>query len=161
MFVGSFSGNFVQFQTDTVNAFAAFEAAGVTQLLIDLTNNGGTCCWLSSAEALILNIWSLFRGIRLPWRIPASIFGRFAIGLSVRAQQYSPPFEVTALMEIIFRGFQTTQRGNALAQKIVANDIELGVTQTFYAPDNCAFSNWMPCGCAWGVTAHTCDRGIL
>ena len=41
MFVGSFGGDFLQFQQDTVNAFAAFKDAGVTQLLVDLTNNGG------------------------------------------------------------------------------------------------------------------------
>ncbi|KAH8112345.1 hypothetical protein DFH11DRAFT_1511719 [Phellopilus nigrolimitatus] len=41
MFVGSFEGDFVQFQTDTVSAMDAFKAAGVSRLLIDLTNNGG------------------------------------------------------------------------------------------------------------------------
>jgi hypothetical protein len=42
MFVGSFSPNdFDQFQSDVVATTAAFKAAGVTQLLIDLTNNGG------------------------------------------------------------------------------------------------------------------------
>lgn len=42
MFVGSFSpADFDQFQADTVAAVASFKAAGVSQLLIDLTNNGG------------------------------------------------------------------------------------------------------------------------
>jgi len=41
MFVGSFEGDFVQFQTDTVSAFNGFKKAGVSQVLIDLTNNGG------------------------------------------------------------------------------------------------------------------------
>ncbi|KAF8813458.1 hypothetical protein BYT27DRAFT_7180997 [Phlegmacium glaucopus] len=42
MFVGSFAPtDFNQFQADTVAAFSDFKAAGVTQLLIDLTNNGG------------------------------------------------------------------------------------------------------------------------
>ena len=41
MFVGSFEGDFVQFQTDTVSAINAFKAAGVSRLLIDLSNNGG------------------------------------------------------------------------------------------------------------------------
>lgn len=41
MFVGSFEGDFVQFQTDTVSAFNSFTAAGVSRLLVDLTNNGG------------------------------------------------------------------------------------------------------------------------
>lgn len=41
MFVGSFGGNFNGFQSDVVSAVNSFKAAGVTQLLIDLTNNGG------------------------------------------------------------------------------------------------------------------------
>jgi len=41
MFVGSFSGDFNGFQSDVVAAVNSFKAAGVTQLLIDLTNNGG------------------------------------------------------------------------------------------------------------------------
>ncbi|RDB23935.1 Peptidase S41 family protein ustP [Hypsizygus marmoreus] len=41
MFVGSFGGSFGGFQTDVVSAITEFKAAGVTQLLIDLTNNGG------------------------------------------------------------------------------------------------------------------------
>ena len=37
------------------------------------------------------------------------------------------------------RGFESTTRGNELAQKIVASDIELGLDSyyAFYAPDNC------------------------
>ncbi|PFH53432.1 hypothetical protein AMATHDRAFT_1097 [Amanita thiersii Skay4041] len=41
MFVGSFGGDFFGFQSDVVSAIRAFQHAGVTQLLIDLTNNGG------------------------------------------------------------------------------------------------------------------------
>ncbi|KAI0052380.1 hypothetical protein FA95DRAFT_1392982 [Auriscalpium vulgare] len=41
MFIGSFEGDFVQFQTDTVAAINQFKASGVTNLLIDITNNGG------------------------------------------------------------------------------------------------------------------------
>ncbi|KAJ7594181.1 hypothetical protein C8J56DRAFT_1002138 [Mycena floridula] len=42
MFVGSFSpSDFDQFMTDTVSAIDAFKEAGVTRLLIDLTDNGG------------------------------------------------------------------------------------------------------------------------
>ena len=40
MFVGSFEGDFVQFQTDTDSAVKEFQSKGVTRLLIDLTNNG-------------------------------------------------------------------------------------------------------------------------
>lgn len=41
MFVGSFEGDFNQFQTDTLAAITQFKKAGVTRLIIDLTNNGG------------------------------------------------------------------------------------------------------------------------
>lgn len=41
MFVGSFEGDFNQFQTDTDAAIKQFQASGVTHLLIDLSNNGG------------------------------------------------------------------------------------------------------------------------
>ncbi|KAG6864821.1 hypothetical protein C0991_006942, partial [Blastosporella zonata] len=41
MFVGSFAGDFDGFQTDVVSTITAFKEAGVSQLLLDLTNNGG------------------------------------------------------------------------------------------------------------------------
>jgi len=42
MYVGSFSpADYDAFQTDVASAIADFKAAGVTKLLIDLTNNGG------------------------------------------------------------------------------------------------------------------------
>lgn len=42
MFVGSFEPvDFEGFQADVVSTINAFKAAGVKQLLIDLTNNGG------------------------------------------------------------------------------------------------------------------------
>ena len=123
MFVGSFGGDFLQFQQDTVNAFAAFKDAGVTQLLIDLTNNGGgfVCLgqflhqFLAGSQSGYPFVWSIFKQCVL---------------LTNGFLSHS-------------RGFQTTQRGNALAQKIVANDIKLGVTQVFYAPQNCG--DRVPC----------------
>jgi hypothetical protein len=55
MFVGSFSPNdFDQFQFDVVATTAAFKAAGVTQLLIDLTNNGGKSIHDGFAEQVYL-----------------------------------------------------------------------------------------------------------
>jgi hypothetical protein len=42
MFVGSFEpDNYTGFQTDVDSAVKAFKTAGVTKLLIDVTNNGG------------------------------------------------------------------------------------------------------------------------
>jgi len=42
MFVGSFQGTFSQFPLDVEAAVQQFKAAGVTNLLIDVTNNGGS-----------------------------------------------------------------------------------------------------------------------
>ena len=43
MFVGSFEpDDFFQFQTDVQSTITQFQQAGLTQLLIDLSNNGGT-----------------------------------------------------------------------------------------------------------------------
>ncbi len=50
MFVGSFEGDFVQFQTDTVSAFNGFKKAGVSRLLIDLTNNGGISDFIATGD---------------------------------------------------------------------------------------------------------------
>ncbi|KAN0139275.1 hypothetical protein V8E53_002776 [Lactarius tabidus] len=41
MFVGSFAGDFVQFQFDVADAIHQFKASGVTNLLVDVTENGG------------------------------------------------------------------------------------------------------------------------
>ena len=41
MFVGSFEGDFVQFQFDVKAAVNEFKAQSVKNLLIDVTNNGG------------------------------------------------------------------------------------------------------------------------
>ncbi|KAI0763881.1 hypothetical protein BC629DRAFT_967496 [Irpex lacteus] len=102
LFVGSFEGDFVQFQTDTDAAIKAFQAAGVTRLLIDLTNNGGGFVCL----------------------------GQFL-------HQY------LAGTRIGNPGFQSTNRANPLAQKIVAADIALGLNDNFafYTADNFAFLN--------------------
>ena len=50
MFIGSFEGDFNQFQLDVDAAVQQFKASGVTNLLIDVTNNGGSFaptikCW--------------------------------------------------------------------------------------------------------------------
>ena len=42
MFVGSFEpDDFFQFQTDVQDTFNEFQSAGLSQLIIDLSNNGG------------------------------------------------------------------------------------------------------------------------
>jgi hypothetical protein len=42
MFVGSFDGDFKQFQVDVEAAVNQFNASGVTRLLVDVTNNPGS-----------------------------------------------------------------------------------------------------------------------
>ena len=41
MFVGSFDGDFNEFETNVASTINQFKASGVSQVLIDLTNNGG------------------------------------------------------------------------------------------------------------------------
>ncbi|KAI0657448.1 hypothetical protein C8Q70DRAFT_1055626 [Cubamyces menziesii] len=105
MFVGSFEpDDFFQFQTDVQTTITAFQEAGVSQLLIDLTNNGGGFVCLGQFLHVFLT-------------------GSKSLG------NFPNP------------GFQSTNRANPLAQKILASDIELGVTEeiSFYTADNWAF----------------------
>jgi len=46
MFVGSFGGNFSHFPRDVEAAVNQFKASGVENLLIDVTNNGGSCAFI-------------------------------------------------------------------------------------------------------------------
>ncbi|KAI0356925.1 hypothetical protein OH77DRAFT_182654 [Trametes cingulata] len=105
MFVGSFEpDDFNQFQTDVQATIAQFKQSGVSQLLVDLTNNGGGfVCLGQFLHAFLTGTKS---------------FGNFP----------NP-------------GFESTNRANPLAQKILASDIELGVTSAiaFYPADNWAF----------------------
>ncbi|PPQ92503.1 hypothetical protein CVT25_010336 [Psilocybe cyanescens] len=103
MFVGTFSPNdFDQFQVDTIAATNALKAAGVKQVIIDLTDNGGGFVCL----------------------------GQFL-------------HQFLAGSQIGYPGFQSTQRANPLAQKIVAAHVALGDNDigTFYSPSNWAFLN--------------------
>lgn len=45
MFLGSFDGDFDGFQNDVAAAIRAFRQAKVTQVLLDLTDNGGACLY--------------------------------------------------------------------------------------------------------------------
>ncbi|OCH94582.1 hypothetical protein OBBRIDRAFT_100132 [Obba rivulosa] len=100
MFVGSFEpDDFNGFQFDVEAAIKQFKAEGVSQVLIDLSNNGGGFVCL----------------------------GQFL-------------HEYLAGSKIGNPGFQSTNRANPLAQKIVENVIAKGITSnfSFYAPDNWA-----------------------
>ncbi|EIN14491.1 hypothetical protein PUNSTDRAFT_140772 [Punctularia strigosozonata HHB-11173 SS5] len=103
MFVGSFEpDDFVGFQTDVQAATAAFKKAGVSQLIIDLSNNGGGFVCL----------------------------GQFL-------------HQFLAGSRIGYPGFQTTNRANTLAKKVVRANIALNLSEigTFYNPVNWAFLN--------------------
>ncbi|KAI0672323.1 hypothetical protein C8Q78DRAFT_1077857 [Trametes maxima] len=107
MFVGSFEpDDFNQFQLDVQATVTQFQQAGVSQLLIDLTNNGGGFVCLGQ------------------------FLHEFLTGSKSLGNFPNP-------------GFQSTSRANPLAQKIVASDIELGVTSAiaFYPAGNWAFLN--------------------
>jgi hypothetical protein len=43
MFVGSFEGDYYQFPLDVQAAVTQFKTSGVTNLLVDVTNNPGWC----------------------------------------------------------------------------------------------------------------------
>ncbi|KAI0372476.1 hypothetical protein BV20DRAFT_1050796 [Pilatotrama ljubarskyi] len=105
MFVGSFEpDDFDQFQTDVQATITQFKKSGVSQLLVDLTNNGGGFVCLGQF-------------------LHAFLTGTKSLG------NFPNP------------GFESTNRANPLAQKIVASDIGLGVTSAiaFYPADNWAF----------------------
>lgn len=72
MFVGSFEpDDFDQFQSDVVATTAAFKAAGVTQLLIDLTNNGGE--YIAYYSLLEVSNALDLRWFRVLGSVPASV----------------------------------------------------------------------------------------
>ncbi|KAI9431511.1 hypothetical protein H4582DRAFT_1822465 [Lactarius indigo] len=102
MFIGSFSGNFSKFSLDVEAAVQQFQASGVTNLLIDVTNNGGGFVCL----------------------------GMFLYQFLTGTGAGSP-------------AYQSTSRANPLAQKIVEETVELGITgsTSIYASDNWLFLN--------------------
>ncbi|KAG5351078.1 hypothetical protein C0989_008086 [Termitomyces sp. Mn162] len=136
MFVGSFEGDFDGFQADVVSIITTFKNAGVTQLLIDLTNNGGR-----------LHPSSLLH--RFPRRSSGGFvcLGQFLhqylSGSTFGYPYVCTPIAFLTVLNTSFSGFVSTVRANTLAQKIVATDIELELTDTlsFYTGDNYAFLN--------------------
>ena len=53
MFIGSFSGDYSQFQFDVEAAVNAFKAHRVENLLIDVTNNGGSYTFLLMSKKTV------------------------------------------------------------------------------------------------------------
>ena len=58
--------------------------------------------------------------------------------LAIRRSYIIPESALTPIISF-FSGFQSTNRGNALAKKIVASDIKLKLNDSFvfYTADNC------------------------
>ena len=50
MFVGSFAGNLTKFPYDVHDAIKQFKSSGVTNLLVDVTNNPGGCTFLTKCR---------------------------------------------------------------------------------------------------------------
>jgi hypothetical protein len=71
----------------------------------------------------------------MSWSIFAPIPCWIADRVSVSCHEFSDAM----LADSYRRGFQSTQRGNPLAQKIVAAHVAMGANDigTFYSPDNC------------------------
>ena len=128
----------MQFQTDTVAAMSSFKKAGVSRLLIDLTNNGGMCFFYSGKQ-VIYKSWNFIRWLRVPGSVPPSIPRWRTDRLPVSTPRAT--LSCNAYELITYRsGFQSTTRGNTLAQKIVKNDIAMNITQLFYSPVDCKSS---------------------
>ncbi|KAI0752695.1 hypothetical protein C8Q80DRAFT_469989 [Daedaleopsis nitida] len=126
IFVGSFEPNdFSQFQIDVAATMAEFQKAGLTQLILDLTNNGGGFVCLGHFLHVFLSGSKSLTGFTNP-------------------------------------GFQSTNRANPLAQKIVASDIALGLTAdlSFYTPDNYAFLNDTPIPATFNYMTPSTSRII-
>ncbi|TFK31947.1 hypothetical protein BDQ12DRAFT_671469 [Crucibulum laeve] len=113
MYVGSFSEDPNSFEVDVISAITAFKSAGITRLLIDLTNNNGAR-----------------RAFDYVQQVNKHIGGYVCLGQFLH--QY------LAGSNSGYPGFVSSIRAGSLAQKIVAADIvqELDVTRTFFTADN-------------------------
>lgn len=74
----------------------------------------------------------------MPGTVPFPVLSWIQYRVSVRHWLYST---VRISLTVRNRGFVSSLRGNALAQRIVAADIALGLdaSSTFYTPDNCKY----------------------
>ncbi|KAF5323124.1 hypothetical protein D9611_009260 [Ephemerocybe angulata] len=103
MYVSSFGGDYYSFQLGVAASMWSFQQAGVTQLLIDVSNNGGGYVCLGH----FLHAW------------------------------------IAGLGDKGYAGFDSTNRANPLAQKIVSSAIDQNLDSSwlFYAGNNWAFTN--------------------
>lgn len=62
MYVGSFDGDIIQTQVDIAAAFKQFKASGVTNLVIDVTNNGGLYGFMMECQIMPNNLTSTAAG---------------------------------------------------------------------------------------------------
>jgi hypothetical protein len=135
MFVGSFQADVDQFTREVDAVVKHFKASGVKNLLIDVTNNGGSCTLSTNARKSD------------PSGPGGDVYlGDFLYQYLVGTEAGFPyvhriPNASVSLTEF-FSGFQTTSRANPLAQKILQAGILQGHNRTIsvYAPDNCKLS---------------------
>ncbi|KAJ2923433.1 hypothetical protein H1R20_g13665, partial [Candolleomyces eurysporus] len=103
MFISSFGGDYYNFQLGVAASMYSFQQAGVDNVLIDVSNNGGGYVCLGH------------------------FLHAFLAGLGDRG----------------YAGFESTNRANPLAQKIVKNaiNLELDSSWLYFAANNWAFPN--------------------
>ncbi len=140
MFVGSFEGDFNQFPLDVEATVKQFKASGVSNLLIDVTNNGGSSWFLMHSYP---NAGKSDPGdprwVRLSGFIPSSVPCWYSRWIPVRAPE---TLNASASLTEFLSGFQSTSRATPLAKEI----LKAGIKQrhnssiSFYAPDNCQSS---------------------
>lgn len=71
MFIGTFLGDPIQFIHDVDTAVKEFKSSGVTNVLIDVTNNGGPFTFFRSNQGK--SDISGRRWNRLSWIVPSSV----------------------------------------------------------------------------------------
>jgi|SRR5712672_1176422 len=133
MFIGTFEGDLNQFPVDVEAVVNEFKSSGVTNLLIDVTNNPGLYAFLFKCQ-----MSPHLRGHRrfgLQWIVPSPVPRWHRGWITVCAPNILAISHLTGCC----RGFQSTTRANPLAQKIVNANIAQGLDSKFgaYSPDNC------------------------
>lgn len=136
MFVGSFEGNFSQFPLDVDAAVRQFKASGVTNLLIDVTNNGGT---FASRDQILESLTLAAQG---GFVCLGMFLYQYLSGTSAGSSYVHRIRNTSSPLIMFFRTYESTSRANPLAQKMVEANIALGLdsSTSFYASDNCKLS---------------------
>jgi hypothetical protein len=133
MFVGSFDGDFIQTPVDIAAAFDQFHASGVTNLVIDVTDNEGLQGFMDgNAKQSDINDC---RRVGLPGIAPPSVPWWCDVWNTVGAPNVKVRLHLTAW----YRGFESASRANPLAQKILETVIARRIPPqlSYYASSGC------------------------